>query len=108
MQLRLSRQLDPAREQTALRGALDGALDCLADDIDNIYQRTTLIHRYLQMAPAHDINGKRRNLLNLALLDRNERCALRTALSTIPALEIAANCYMQPFAQIEGSMNIRK
>ena len=91
-----------------MRVVLDCVLDRLADDIDNIYNSATFNHRHLQMGPSHDIDMEWRDFRNLAVLYGNERCSLRTALSNMPALEIAAKCYMRSFVQNSGLMNMCK
>ena len=51
---------------------------------------------------------KRRNLLDLAVLDRDKRCAFRTAFADVPALKIAAEGDMRPLVQDGGLVHMRE
>ena len=103
----LSRQLDPAGKKTALRFALDGLLDrSRTRSMASAVART--VHRHRQMDPAHAINMERRDLLDLAVLDRNKRSAFRAAFPDVPALQIAAEDNMRPLVENGGLMHMRE
>src|ERR1700730_2492221 len=78
----------------------------MADEIDSVCRGTALIQRHQQMDPANDIDVERRNLLDLAVLDRNKQCAFGAALPDMPALKIAAKGDMRPLAQNRGLVNM--
>src|SRR6266849_9548692 len=58
------------------------------------------------MDPANYIDLERRNLLDLAVLDRNKQCAFGAALPDMPALKVAAKCDMRPLVQNCGLVNM--
>ena len=60
------------------------------------------------MDPAHAINMERRNLLDLAVLDRNQRSAFRAAFADVAALQIAAEHDMRPLVEDSGLVHMRE
>ena len=58
------------------------------------------------MSPSNDIDVERRNLLGLAILDRNKRGAFGAALADMATLKIAAECDMRPLVQNGGLVHM--
>ena len=60
------------------------------------------------MGPAHAINMERRNLPDLAVLDRNQRSAFRAALANVATLQIAAEHDMRLLVEDCGLVHMRE
>src|SRR6266536_285451 len=84
----------------------DGILNRLPHEIDSVRCGLTLIRRHQQVGPSNNIDIERRNLIDLAVLDRNKRCALGTALPDMSALKIATECDMRPLVQNCGLVDM--
>ncbi len=84
----------------------DGILNRLPHEIDSVRCGLTLIRRHQQVGPSNNIDIERRNLIDLAVLDRNKRCALGTALPDMSALKIATDCDMRPLVQNCGLVDM--
>lgn len=108
MQPGLPGQFNSAGKKTALRLAFDGFLDRVAHEIDGVSRRMARAHRHRQMDPAHTIDMKRRDRLDLAVLDRHKRCTFRAAFADVPALQIAAEDNMRPLVENGGLVHMRE
>src|SRR5947209_1654446 len=96
VQIGLPRQLNSAREKTAVGVVFNSALNRLPDAIDHIGRGAAMIGRHQQMDPAHAIDMQRRDCLDLAIVDRDEGGAFGAALANMTALKIAAKHDMWP------------